>query len=124
MDIILAKIIATALVFSQVATAPSQLRTKFDETHDQAVVTELLRTGFAHMRKAFDVEDLNLDDLIATAMEDASLGSAGDGGRLVEPHPHAREIGLERNFNRVRVHWQHLLEAPHTLAVQGKSSGS
>ena len=70
MDIVLAKIIATALVFSQVATAPSQLRTKFDETHDEAVVTELLRSGCAHMRKAFDVEDLNLDDLIATAMED------------------------------------------------------
>ena len=33
---------------------------------------ELLRTGCSHMRKTFDVEALNLDDLIATAMEDAN----------------------------------------------------
>ena len=70
MDILLAKIFATALVFSQVATAPAELRTAFDEIQDQPRVSELLRSGCAHMRKAFDVEALNLDDLIATAMED------------------------------------------------------
>ena len=30
----------------------------------------LLRAGCTHMRKAFDIEDINLDDLIATAMDD------------------------------------------------------
>lgn len=76
MDMLLAKIFATALVFSQVATAPSELRTKFDEIHDQSAVSELLRAGCAHMRKAFDVEDFNLDDLIATAMEDVDALSS------------------------------------------------
>ena len=76
MDILLAKIFATALVFSQVATAPAELRTRFDEIHDQPRVSDLLRAGCAHMRKAFDVEDLNLDELIATAMEDVESLSA------------------------------------------------
>ena len=70
MDVVLAKIFATALVFSQITTAPSELNTSFDDIHDRTAVNELLRGGCAHMRKAFDVEDLNLDDLIATAMED------------------------------------------------------
>ena len=76
MDILLAKIFATALVFSQVATAPAELRTRFDEIHDQPRVSDLLRAGCAHMRKAFDVEDLNLDEIIATAMEDVESLSA------------------------------------------------
>ncbi|MPZ37284.1 MAG: glycosyl transferase [Rhizobiales bacterium] len=76
MDLVLAKIFATALVFSQVATEPSKLTTKFDETRDVAVVSKLLRAGCAHMRKAFDVEDLNLDDLIATAMADVDALTA------------------------------------------------
>jgi penicillin-binding protein 1A len=33
-------------------------------------VAQLLRAGCAHMRKAFDIEDINLDELIATAMEE------------------------------------------------------
>ena len=33
-------------------------------------MAQLLRAGCAHMRKAFDIEDINLDELIATAMED------------------------------------------------------
>ena len=31
---------------------------------DQAQVAQLLQAGCAHMRKAFDIEDINLDDLI------------------------------------------------------------
>ena len=31
---------------------------------------QLLKDGCAHMRKAFDIEDLNLDALIDTAMDD------------------------------------------------------
>jgi penicillin-binding protein 1A len=76
MDILLTKIFATALVFSQVATAPAELKTSFDENHDQSHVSRLLRAGCAHMRKAFDVEDLNLDDLIETAMEDVDAFSS------------------------------------------------
>jgi membrane carboxypeptidase/penicillin-binding protein len=76
MDVILAKIFATALVFSQITTAPAELKTNFDEIHDRTAVNELLRSGCAHMRKAFDVEDLDLDDLIATAMEDVEALTA------------------------------------------------
>ena len=42
---------------------------------DQAVVS-MLRQGCAHMRRAFEIEDLNLDDLVATAMDDPEAGSA------------------------------------------------
>src|SRR6516225_3879711 len=70
MDALLVKIFATALTFSQVATAPDALKTHFDPVTDQQNVTDLLRVGCEHVRKSFDVESINLDDLIATAMED------------------------------------------------------
>src|SRR5579862_205189 len=70
MDTILVKIFATALTLSQVTTTPDAIKTHFDRADDQAQVVQLLRDGCAHMRKAFDIESLNLDDLIATAMED------------------------------------------------------
>jgi len=70
METLLVKIFATALALSQVTTAPGAIRTQFDRVADQAQVSELLRAGCAHMRKAFDIEDINLDELIATAMED------------------------------------------------------
>jgi penicillin-binding protein 1A len=71
MSAILVKIFATALAFSQVATQPDAIKTQFDPAHDQAEVTQLLRDGCLQMRKAFDVENINLDDLIATAMDDS-----------------------------------------------------
>ena len=43
---------------------------------DQAEVAQLLSAGCLHMRKSFDIEQLNLDDLIATAMDDK--GALGD----------------------------------------------
>jgi penicillin-binding protein 1A len=70
MDALLVKIFATALTLSQVTTAPDKIKTEFDRVQDQGQVVQLLQAGCAHMRKAFDIEDLNLDDLIATAMED------------------------------------------------------
>jgi penicillin-binding protein 1A len=76
MDALLVKIFATALTLSQVTTAPDQVKTQFDRVTDQGQVVKLLQAGCAHMRKAFDIEDLNLDDLIATAMEDPQ-GLAG-----------------------------------------------
>jgi membrane carboxypeptidase/penicillin-binding protein len=70
MDALLVKIFATALTLSQVTTAPDKVKTEFDRVQDQGQVVQLLQAGCAHMRKAFDIEDLNLDDLIDTAMED------------------------------------------------------
>src|SRR5713101_3747344 len=70
MDAILIKIFATALALSQVATRPEAVKTQFDPTQDQAEVVQLLRNGCAHMLKAFDVENLPIDDLIQTAMSD------------------------------------------------------
>src|SRR5947209_2278862 len=70
MESILVKILATALALSQVATAPDAVKTRFDRAQDQPRVAELLRAGCTHMRKSFDIEDINLDDLIATAMDD------------------------------------------------------
>src|ERR1700682_3023241 len=70
METLLVKIFATALALSQVTTAPEAVATRFDRMVDQGAVAQLLRAGCAHMRKAFDIEDINLDELIATAMED------------------------------------------------------
>src|SRR5208337_3308404 len=77
METLLVKIFATALALSQVTTAPEAVATRFDRVTDQAAVGELLRAGCAHMRKAFDIEDINLDELIATAMDDPQA-VAGD----------------------------------------------
>jgi penicillin-binding protein 1A len=77
MDALLVKIFATALTFSQVAIGPDKLKTTFDPVADQQQVVELLRSGCGQMRKAFDIEDVNVDDLIATAMDDAEAIAAG-----------------------------------------------
>src|SRR6516162_1833013 len=70
METLLVKIFATALALSQVTTAPDAVAPRFDRVADQAKVAQLLSAGCTHMRKAFDIEDINLADLIATAMED------------------------------------------------------
>jgi membrane carboxypeptidase/penicillin-binding protein len=70
MESLLVKMFATALALSQVTTAPEALQTSFERTVDQPRVAELLRAGCTHMRKAFDIEDINLDELISTAMDD------------------------------------------------------
>src|SRR5947209_6126570 len=70
METILVKIFATALALSQVTTTPDAVKTQFDRTRDQEQVVQFLRAGCTHMRKAFDIEDINLDDLIATALDD------------------------------------------------------
>lgn len=73
MNVILVKMFATALALSQVTTTPDAVKTEFDPIYDHNDVVELLQAGCAHMRKAFDVEDLNLDDLISTAMDDPKM---------------------------------------------------
>jgi penicillin-binding protein 1A len=70
MDVILVKILAAFLTLSLVTTRPDAIQTQFDPQRDQAEVTRVLRDGCAHMRKAFDVESLDIDDLIKTAMDD------------------------------------------------------
>ena len=70
MNIILVKVLATALAFSQATTRPEAIKTEFDAITDKAEVEQLLHAGCLHMRKSFDIEQINLDDLIATAMDD------------------------------------------------------
>src|ERR1700684_1510351 len=76
MDMILIKILAAFLALSQVTTRPDAIKTHFDPARDQAAVTQILRDGCAHMRKAFDVESLDIDDLIKTAMDDPDAVSS------------------------------------------------
>src|ERR1700749_2857393 len=78
MDSLLIKIFATGLTLSQVTTAPDAVKTHFDRVADQPQVVSLLRAGCAQMRKAFDIEDLNVDDLIATAMDDPEAVAGGN----------------------------------------------
>ncbi len=70
MEMILVKIFATALALSEVMTQPQAVKTHFDAVKDQAEVVQILRNGCAHMRQAFDIESINLDSLIATALDD------------------------------------------------------
>jgi penicillin-binding protein 1A len=70
METILVKIFATALALSQVTTTPDAIKTQFDRVRDQEQVAELLHAGCTHMRKAFDIEDISLEELIATALDD------------------------------------------------------
>ncbi len=70
MDPILVKIFATALALSEVMTQPQAVKTHFDPATDQAQVVQILRNGCAHMRQAFDIESINVDDLITTALDD------------------------------------------------------
>jgi penicillin-binding protein 1A len=70
MDLILVKIFATALALSQVTTQPHAIKTQFDPAKDQDEVVQILRNGCAHMKQAFDIESINLDELITTALDD------------------------------------------------------
>jgi 1A family penicillin-binding protein len=73
---LLVKIFATALALSQVTTVPDAVQTRFDRNWDQPRVAQLLQAGCAHMLKALDLEDFNLDELITTALNDPQ--SVGD----------------------------------------------
>ena len=73
MDTILVKIFATALTLSQVTTTPEKVHTVFDRVSDQTNVVSLLRDGCIHIRQVFEIEDVDLEDLLATAMQDVDL---------------------------------------------------
>jgi len=76
MDLILVKLFATALALSEVTTHPDAVKTKFDPVDDRAEVVQVLRDGCAHMKAAFDIESINIDDLINTALDDpAAVGT-------------------------------------------------
>ena len=77
MDLILVKIFATALALSEVMTQPQAVQTHFDAVADQDRVVATLRAGCAHMRKAFDIESINVDELIATALNDQKAVGTG-----------------------------------------------
>src|SRR6516164_10481438 len=70
MDTILVKIFATALALSEVLTEPQAVKTHFDPVADRNQVVEILHAGCAHLKQAFDIESINIDDLIATALDD------------------------------------------------------
>src|SRR5215469_3064082 len=78
MEALLVKILATALAFSQVAVTPHAVKTKFSRDRDQQQVADLLQAGCTHMIKAFEIENINLDDLIDTAMEDPRAFGGGN----------------------------------------------
>jgi penicillin-binding protein 1A len=77
MNAILVKLFATALALSQVTTDPNAVKTSFDPVDDVGEVVRLLQGGCDHIRKVFDVEDIKLDDLITTAMDDPEAMSGG-----------------------------------------------
>src|SRR5262249_46537297 len=72
------------------------VKTHFDPTADQQQVVDLLRAGCAQMRKAFDIENLNVDDLIATAMDDpdtvAASHAAFRGIKIADLHTAYRQF--------------------------------
>ena len=76
METLLVKIFATALALSEVTTQPQAVKTHFDPVQDRTEVVQLLRDGCAHMRQAFDIKSINLDDLIATALNDPKSAGA------------------------------------------------
>ena len=76
MESLLVQVFATLLTLSQVLVQPHELKTSFDPKKDQATVVRLLRQGCTQMRRAFEIEDLNLDDLVATAMDDPDARTA------------------------------------------------
>ena len=82
MESILVKIFATALALSQVTTAPDAVKTRFERAQDQEQVAELLRAGCTHMRKAFDIEDINLEEREKEAAAKAAAAEAPQPAQL------------------------------------------
>jgi penicillin-binding protein 1A len=70
METVFVKILAAVLAFSQAAVAPHGVRSEFDRNRDQRQVVELLQSGCTHMIKVFEIENISIDDLIETAMND------------------------------------------------------
>ena len=58
-------------------TQPQAVKTHFDAVADQDKVVQTLRAGCAHMRRAFDIESINVDELISTALNDQKAVGTG-----------------------------------------------
>ena len=92
--LLLIKIFATALTFSQVTDragcGQDAIRSHCATSSRSSAI---LRAGCTHMRKAFDIEDINLDDLIATAMDDPeAVAGANPAVQGPEPQRPARRL--------------------------------
>jgi len=70
MEPTLVKIFAAALALSQVFARPGDVKTHFDRVVDRGEVVRVLQDGCAHLRQAFGIEAIDIDDLIATAVAD------------------------------------------------------
>jgi penicillin-binding protein 1A len=70
METLLVKLLATPLALSQVTTTPDAVTTEFDRQRGQPQVAQILHAGCTHMLEAFELDDIDIDDLIATAMDD------------------------------------------------------
>ena len=66
----------TALALSQVTTAPDTVKTQFDRGRDQEEVARLLNAGSVAYAQGGRRVDINLDDLIATALDDPQAMSS------------------------------------------------
>ena len=75
MESILVKLLAAAIALSQVTIHADDLKTQFDPIRDRAEVVRLLQAGCTHVRKAFAIESIDIDGLIATAMNDPKAAS-------------------------------------------------
>ena len=104
MDAILIKILATALALSQVMTRQDAIRTEFDTSKDRGAVVQLLKDGCKHMRRAFDIEEINLDELIETALSDpqavASENKAFRGINFPDLHVLYREFCTNQTVDK------------------------
>ena len=78
METAFVKILAAALAFSQAAVDPHAVKTQFDRDSDQPEVVEILQAGCTHVMKAFEIENINIDDLIETAMNDPQAVGASE----------------------------------------------
>ncbi len=70
MEAILVKVFATVLALSLVTTNPDAVKVHFDPVADRAEVLRILSDGCTSIRKEFDIDNIDLDDLLATVMTD------------------------------------------------------
>ncbi|MBO0751388.1 MAG: transglycosylase domain-containing protein [Bradyrhizobiaceae bacterium] len=54
------------------------MKTHFDRDSDRQQVVETLQAGCTHVMKAFEIENINIDDLIETAMNDPQAVGASE----------------------------------------------
>src|SRR5262249_57808860 len=94
-----------------------RVKTEFDPIQDRQQVVGLLRAGCAQMRKAFDIEDLNIDDLIATAMDDPDAVAGGHaafrGINIGDLHLSYRQFCKNETIPNSPVHLVEFIELYH-----------